>query len=72
MGLAGGATFSAVGLLSPSGGGGAGGLVSSAIFCRSVWRNNSRETIGKVSLLTACQYPVNDPHHIHNHSTSGS
>lgn len=32
MGLAGGTTFSAVGLLSPSGGGGAGGLVSSAIL----------------------------------------
>jgi hypothetical protein len=32
MGLAGGTTFSAVGLLSPSGGGEAGGLVSSAIL----------------------------------------
>lgn len=69
LGCAGAVTFSAVGLLSPSGGGGAGDLVSSAILCRSVWRNNSRETIGKVSLLTACQYPVNDPRHID--STSG-
>jgi len=66
--IAGGTAFSAVGLFSPSGGGGAGGLVSSAILFRSVWRYNSRETIWKGSLLTACQSAVNDLHHI-NHAS---